>query len=111
MAALNAWQKISRVLASDFGDGASGSATISSDPNTRATITGTATQTTGTAGSTAFANGDLVMLHQTRGTGAGQWEINRVASGGGTTSLTFSKALQYTYGPDAQIIKIPRIRI
>lgn len=108
MATLNSWQKISRVLSSDFGDGASGSATISSDPNTRATITGTATQTTGTAGSTAFTNGDLVMLHQTQGTGAGQWEINSISSGGGSTSLTFSKALQYTYGTGAQIIKIPR---
>ena len=48
MATLNSWQKISRVLSSDFGDGASGSATISSDPNTRATFTGTATSTSGT---------------------------------------------------------------
>lgn len=108
MATLNSWQKISRVLSSDFGDGASGSATVSSDPNTRATFTGTATQTTGTAGSTAFSNGDLVMLHQTRGTGAGQWEINSIASGGGSTSLTFSTALNYSYVSGAQIIKIPR---
>jgi hypothetical protein len=108
MATLNSWQKISRVLPSDFGDGASGSATISSDPNTRATITGSASSTSGTAGSTAFANGDLVMLHQTQGTGAGQWEINKIASGGGSTSLTFLTALHYSYGTGAQIIKIPR---
>lgn len=109
MANLNAWQKISRVLnGQPFGDGVNGSATVASDPNTRATITGTATQTTGTAGSTAFANGDLVMLYQTQGTGATQWEINRVASGGGTTSLVFQVAHNYTYGTGAQIIKIPR---
>lgn len=108
MAALNSWQKISRVLGGDWGDGKDGAATISSDPNTRATVTGSATSTSATAGSTAFANGDLVMLHQTQGTGAGQWEINRVASGGGTTSLTMQVALQYTYGTGAQIIKIPR---
>jgi hypothetical protein len=109
MATLNSWQKISRVISgSPWGDGADGSATISTDPNTRATITGTATQNTGTAGSTAFANGDLVILHQTQGTGAGQWEVNRVSSGGGTTSLTFQVAHQYTYGTGAQIIKVPR---
>lgn len=106
---LYAWQKIDRVLTgSSFGDGASGSATISSDPNTRATATGTASSASVTAGSTSFANGDLVLLHQTQGTGAGQWEINRVSSGGGTTSLTMQIALQYTYGTGAQIIKVPR---
>ena len=109
MAALNSFQRIDRVLSGlPWGDGATGSATVSSDPNTRATITGTAGQTTGTAGSTAFANGDLVVLHQTQGTGAGQWEINRVQSGGGTTSLTFQVAHNYTYGTGAQIIKVPR---
>lgn len=109
MANLNAWQKIDRVVpGKPFGDGADGSATVSTDPNIRATITGTATQTTGTAGSSAFANGDLVILHQTQGTGAGQWEVNKVASGGGSTSLTFQVAHNYTYGTGAQIIKVPR---
>ena len=108
MAVLNAWQKINRVLASNGGDGADGSATLSADFNTRATITGTATSTSATAGSTAFADGDLVLLHQTRGTGIGQWEINKVASGGGTTSLVFTEANHYTFVPGAQILKIPR---
>jgi len=109
MAVLNSWQRIDRVLSGrPFGDGADGNATISSDPNTRATFTGTATQSTGTAGSTAFSNDDLVMIIQSQFTGTGQWEINMVVSGGGTTSLTFKKALQYTYGTGAQIIKIPR---
>lgn len=109
MAVLNDFQKITRVLSGQpWADGADGSATVAADPNTRATITGTATQTTGTAGSTAFANGDLVILHQTQGTGAGQWEVNKVASGGGSTSLTFQVAHHYTYGTGAQIIKVPR---
>lgn len=108
MAVLNSWQRIDRVLSGKpFGDGADGNATISSDPNIRATITGTAGQNTGTAGSTSFANGDVVLLHQTQGANAGKWEINRVSSGGGTTSLTFKKPLQYTYGTGAQIIKVP----
>lgn len=109
MSVLNSWQKITRVIqGKPFGDGVNSSATVSSDPNTRATFTGTTTQNTGTAGSSAFANGDLVLLYQTQGTGAGQWEWNMVVSGGGTTSLTFQQALHYTYGTGAQIIKVPR---
>jgi hypothetical protein len=50
------------------------------------------------------------MIHQTRGTGAGQWEIGLVVSGGGTTSLTLSKPLVYTYtdsgASQAQVVKI-----
>lgn len=108
MAILNSWQRIDRVITGlPWGDGATGSATISSDPNTRATFTGTATNTTGTAGDSGIATGSLVMIHQTRGTGAGQWEINKVTSGG-STSLTFQTALQYTYVSGAQIIVIPR---
>jgi len=109
MAVLNAWQRPDRVLSGKmWGDAKDGSATISSCPNTVATVSGTATQYTGVAGSTAFADGDLVILWQTQGTGYGQWEFNMVVSGGGTTSLVFKTALQYTYGTGAQIIKVPR---
>jgi hypothetical protein len=106
MAVLNSWQRIDRVISGKpFGDGADGSATISSDPNTRATITGTATQSTSTLGSAILSNGDVCILHQTQGTGAGQWEIQKVSSGGGTTSITWTKPLQYTFGTGAQCIK------
>jgi hypothetical protein len=109
MAVLNAHQRIDRVIPKKpWGDGVGGVATVSSDPNTRATYTGTAGSTSGTAGSTAFANGDLVLIHQTQGTGADQWEFNMVASGGGTTSLVMKKANYYTYVAGAQIIKVPR---
>jgi len=109
MAVLNDWQKITRVIsAKPWGDGTDGNATISSDSNTRATVIGTAGQLTVTAGSSAFANGDLVLIQQTQGTGAGQWEINMVASGGGTTSLVMKEANHYTFASGAQIVKIPR---
>lgn len=111
MAVLNEWQRFDRAGlfgGQPWGTGSAGNATISADPNTRATYTATATQTAGTAGSTAFANGDLVILHQTQGTGVGQWECNRVASGGGSTSLTMVVANKYTYGTGAQIIKVPQ---
>ena len=108
MAVLNQWQKVSRVLGGDWGDAKDGSATISSDPNVRTTITGTAGQTTATAGATTISNGDLVVLHQTQGTGAGQWEFNLVVSGGGSTSLVFAVPNHYTFATGAQIIKVPR---
>ena len=108
MSVLNNWQKLQYIVGSPFGTGASGSATISSDPNTRATITGTATQFTSTLGSAILTNGDVVMLHQTQGTGAGQWEFKRVASGGGTTSITWTTALNYSYTTGAQCIKVPQ---
>lgn len=110
--ALNAWQLITRVIpGKPFGTGADGALTISASATqtqTKATASGSATSTSLTAGSSSFTNGDLVMIHQSRGTGAGQWEINKVASGGGSTSLTMSTALYYTYGTGAQIIKIPQ---
>ena len=109
MAVLNSWQKIDRVLPGlPWGIGSAGSSTVSSDPNTRATILGTATQLTSTLGSAILSNGDVCMLHQTQGTGAGQWEIQKVATGGGTTSIIWTKPLQYTYSTGAQCIKIPQ---
>lgn len=108
MATLNSWQRIDRVLAGmPWGNGSNGNATISSDPNTRATCTGTAGTTSLSLGSAILANGDVIAIHQSKGTGANQWEINKVSSGGGTTSITLNKALQYSYASGAQVIKIP----
>lgn len=42
--------------------------------------------------------GDIVLIHQTRGNGAGQWELNKAAedfTGSGT--FTLQEPLQYTY--------------
>lgn len=109
MGVLNSWQRITRVMpGKPHGDGADGDATISSNPNIRSSITGTAGSPNGTAGNTSFANGDLVMLIQNSGVGAGQHEINMVLSGGGTTSLVFKEDLHYSYVAGAQIVKIPR---
>jgi hypothetical protein len=58
-------------------------------------------------------SGDVVLIHQTQGTGAGQWELNKAASdftGSGTFSL--QKPLQYTYSTSgnnkAQILRVPQ---
>lgn len=109
MANLYAWQKIDYVIPGrPFGDGVDGPITISGDPNTRTTVTGTDTQSTSTLGSAILSNGDLVKLVQTQGTGAGNWQYNMVLSGGGTTSITWSKPLHYTFGTGAQCVRIPR---
>jgi hypothetical protein len=44
-----------------------------------------------------FSNGDYVVIHQTRGTGAGTWELNKIAAGAGSTSLTMAYNLINTY--------------
>lgn len=44
-----------------------------------------------------FANDDLILIYQTRGTGAGNYMLNRIVSGGGTTTLTLEFALDQTY--------------
>lgn len=116
MANLNAWQKISRVLpGKDFGDGRDSTLTISADTTqsiTTKTCSGTATSTTLTADTDAspFAVGDIVLIHQTRGTGVGQWEINKIDSVG-SDQYTLSVALNYTYtdsgASQAQVVKIP----
>ena len=58
--------------------------------------------------------GDVVLIHQTRGSGAGQWEINKAVSdftGSGTFSL--EKPLKYSYvsnngNEKAQILRVPQ---
>jgi len=112
MGVLNAWQKIDRVVSGKpFGDGSDGDYSSSTIPTlTKDSCSGTAASTTLTTSGSTFANDDVLLIHQTRGTGAGQWEINKVASGGGTTSLTLQEALHYTFtdsgASQAQAIKI-----
>lgn len=116
MAVLNPWQRIDRVLAGlPFGDGRDAATTVSSNTTqsiASASCSGTSASTTLTLGAAStFANNDVVLIQQTRGTGVGQWEVNLISSGGGTTTLTLSKALQYTYtdsgASQAQICKVP----
>ena len=115
MANLNAWQKITRVLSGKpFGDGADGAYSSATIPTMKyKTCSGTATSTTLTADTDAspFEVGDILLLHQTRGTGVGQWEINLVLSVG-SDQYTLQEALQYTYtdsgASQAQAVVIPR---
>lgn len=79
----------------------------------------------GTAGATSISvtdrqsiarvnPGDVVLIHQTRGSGAGQWELNKAAAdftGSGTFAL--QKPLKYSYvsnggNEKAQILRVPQ---
>ena len=113
MAKLNDFQKITRVRPTKpFGNGQDGTQTSSGawiSPSQ--SCSGTAAATTLTiAAAGSFADDDLVLIHQTRGTGVGQWEINLITSGGGTTTLTLQSPLQYTYtdsgASQAQCVKV-----
>lgn len=87
-----------------YGSGSDGALTISADTTFNEANAGCS----GTSGSTSltldaastFANNDLVIIHQSRGTGVGIWEFNKISSGGGTTSLTMAYTLQNTYTDD-----------
>lgn len=91
-----------------FGGGGDGASyTVPANEGCSGTGGGTALTLAAAGG---FADGDLVLIHQTRGTGAGNWELNKIASGGGTTSLTMEHDLIHTYTDSgtnqAQIIEL-----
>jgi hypothetical protein len=96
-----------------FGYGKDGAKTVSASTTydgVRRSCSGSAASTTLTLGALGFSNNDLVMIHQTRGTGAGSWELNRITSGGGTTTLTLAYPLTNTYtdsgNSQAQIVEL-----
>lgn len=66
-----------------FGDGSDGDLVISAD-TTEAPIdsscSGTADSNSLSATNASFAAGQIVLIHQSSGTGAGTWELNRIAS-------------------------------
>ncbi|MEM7537045.1 MAG: CARDB domain-containing protein, partial [Chloroflexota bacterium] len=63
--------------------------------------------------------GDVVLIHQTQGSGVGCWEFNKAVSdfGGGTATYTLEKPLQCTYSTNsgnynrAQILRVPQYSI
>lgn len=107
MANLNTWQRIDRVLpGKPWGNGANGAGTISGSISNGVNWHGACS---GTAGNTTLTvpNGwswtGLALVHQTQGTGAGQWEIVYINSISGTTA-TLNKTLHYSYGTGAQCV-------
>lgn len=88
-----------------FGDGTDGALTISSN-TTEAPIDSACTGTTGTtslsATNVSFAAGQVILIHQTKGTGAGTYQKNKIASYTAGT-ITLDTALNATYVSGAQV--------
>jgi len=92
-----------------FGDGTDGALTISSN-TTEAPIdsacTGTSATTSLSATNASFAAGQVILIHQSRGTGAGTWMRNKISSYTAGT-ITLETALNYTYvsGEQVRVLK------
>src|SRR6266516_4851393 len=87
-----------------FGSGADGAG--SSPSNVQTSFSATIGSTSATVGSgTGFSNGNLLLIHQSRndGSGVGNWELNKLSSGGGTTSWTLAYSTIFAYDTTAQV--------
>lgn len=97
-------------VSDSFGDGHNGSTSISSDPNSRASCYGTTGTKKVYTGLSASAN-DIILIHQSRGTGAGNWELNKVVNDAGTY-LNLVNNLSHTYtdsgASQAQAVLVPQ---
>ena len=70
--------------------------------------TGAAASTTFTVrDGSGFAADQVIFIHQTQGAGAGQHEMNRIASVSGTT-LTLKTPLKYNYVAGSQTLVVPQ---
>lgn len=93
-----------------FGMGTDGPLTVTGP----ATVVNKYTSASGAAGSTlvtvestsGFAIGDEVLVHQTRGAGAGTYEFRVISSMSGNL-VTLNSALQHAYSGSAQMIRVP----
>ena len=90
----------------DFGDGHNGSPAVAGVVNSYATCTGSSGSTTLTT-TLAVSAGDMILIHQTYGAGAGHWEVNFVISDNGAT-ITLGHPLSYSYATGAQAVIIPQ---
>lgn len=95
-----------------YGSGSDGSATLS---GTYAPIdsscSGTSGTTSLTATNTSFSAGQFIFIHQSRGAGAGNWEVNKISSYVAGT-ITTVHPLDNTYtdsgSSQAQVIVMPQ---
>ena len=65
--------------------------------------TGTINTTSLSATNASFAIGQLILIHQTQGTGAGQWELNKIANYSAGT-ITTAYPLIFGYVTGAQVL-------
>lgn len=90
-----------------FGSGVDGAYAPSTSTGAPidSTAIGTIATTTLTATNASFAAGQLLLIHQSQGTGAGQWELNRIQSYTAGT-ITLSLPLQWGYVTGAQVLEL-----
>lgn len=71
-----------------------------------ATCTGTAgTKSLSLGAASSFADGDIIFIHKTQiATTYGAWELNKIVSGGGTTTLTLKYDLMNAYAANSQVV-------
>lgn len=89
-----------------FGDGSDSSLTISAnttDAPIDSACTGTISTTSLSATNASFTAGQIILIHQSRGTGAGTWMRNKIVSYS-TGTITLETALNATYVSGAQVL-------
>jgi hypothetical protein len=93
----------------DGSDGAYSSSGNATDAPVDSSCSGTVDTTSLSATNASFANGEPILIHQSRGTGAGNWELNQIASYVAGTITTVSP-LKNTYtdsgASQAQVIQL-----
>ena len=99
----------SSVFVERFGNGSDGSYAPSTgtDAPIDSACTGTIDTTSLSATNASFAAGQLIVIHQTQGTGAGQWELNKIDSYVAGT-ITTSYSLIFGYATGAQVLVMPQ---
>ncbi len=93
-------------VAAYFGDGSDGAITISvntTDTPIDSACTGTVSTYTLSATNASFAALQFVFIHQSQGTGAGNWQKNQIQSYTAGT-ITLVNALNATYSSGAQVL-------
>ena len=81
-----------------YGDGADGAYAPTTGTRTEidSACTANIDSNSVTATNTSFATGQTILIHQTKGTGAGQWEFNKISSYVAGTITTKYKTI-YAY--------------
>lgn len=88
-----------KAISGYFGDGSDGSYTVSVDATDApidSACSGTLDASTLSATNASFAVGQVIFIHQSRGTGAGTWQRNKVA-GYTAGTITLEEPLNYSY--------------
>ena len=95
-----------------FGNGTDGAATLSgTDAPVDSSCSGTSGATALSATNASFAANQMILIHQSRGTGVGGWEVNQIASyvaGTITTLLPLVQTYTDSGASQAQVMKLPQ---